>query len=89
MIIKVISNGHNITIPLPVSVVMNRFTLSSIINKASSKLSSKYGQNINFSLTRKQAALLLRELRRAKRRLRGEPLIEVLSAGGEKVLIKL
>lgn len=77
MVIKVKTDEHKITIPLPSGLIFNGFT---------AKLISKID---DIPLTTDQMNVIMRELRHAKSILKGEPILEVHSNNGEDVLIKL
>lgn len=77
MVIKIKAEDHKLTIPLPNGLVFNGVT-------------AKFISNIkDIPLTQNQFNVLFRELRHAKKVLRGKPILELQSSSGESVYIKL
>lgn len=77
MVIKIRAEDHKITIPFPNGLVLNGLSASLI---------SKF---TDIPLTHEQLNMLIRELRHAKKILKGSPLIDIQSSDGETVVIKL
>lgn len=72
--------GKNIRIPLPSVLVFNRFTAG---------LMPKYLKQNGLDISKKQARVFVKELHRFRRRHRDWVLVEVQSASGDYVKIKL
>ena len=82
MRVTINGNDHHIPIKLlfPTGLVLNRLTVHFI---------PKALKDSNISLTRQQALKLIKELKRCKKRFPNWKLVEVKSADGECVEIKL
>lgn len=80
MKIKVRSEETNITLPIPTGLILNPLTASLL-----PRLLAGYGAHV----TKQQALRLVRGIRQFRRRHRDWVLVEVDSASGEQVVIKL
>lgn len=81
MKIKIHTDEHKFTIPIPNALFMNNL----VINIASKAISESSGMNFS----KEHLKLLFKEIKRAKKLLNGVPLIHVKTNNGEEVNITL
>ncbi len=74
------NEGPNFWLPIPSGLVLNRFAAG---------FAPKYLKEYGLNITKEQAIYFVKELNRYRRKHRDWVLVEVQSAGGECVKIKL
>ena len=74
------NEGTNISLPIPTGLILNRFAAG---------FAPKYLKEYGLNITKEQAVTFVKELNRYRRKHRDWVLVEVQSAGGECIKIKL
>jgi len=85
MRVKIQAEGYNFTIPLPLGIILNGFTIRIV------KSCLKY-TDINLadvSISEEQLHILIRELKRAKKVFPNLPLVDIKTGNKQRVLITL
>lgn len=83
MRIRVKADGHSIFLPIPSCLLMNPLSALLVCKFAAPHVAALSG------LTYAQTRALMHALSRAKRKLRGKPLVDVKGGNGEQVYVYL